>query len=172
MATITITGEKQLKRNLTRLERKVLPRAMANALNRTATEGRKQTIKEVARMEKRHPKSFRSIIRVVRRARAKIREFAIVGVFRRQDVTTARLSKPFHLKSARRGAGMYRRRIPGVARTKGRPETSSPNLPIYPGKDFVRDRRDSIAKMQCGLAMKTFYPAEVREQIKKLVAKL
>ena len=166
LTQVRLVGEKQLTRNLTALERKVLPRAKANALNRTATKARKESIAEFARQEKRKKKSFRSLLRVLKRARAKVSEQAIVGLFSRKQLASGTLSKPFTAKGK-----TYRRRIPGTRWTQGRPTTSSKNLPIYPKADEAFNRRARITRKEAASAMRRFYPGEVREQIRKLVAK-
>jgi len=165
-ASIRLVGEKQLKRNLNALERQVFPRAQANAINRTATKGRKDSITAFSRLEHRKKKAFRSIIRVTKRARAKVSELAIVTLFTRKQLAEGQLSEPFRAKGK-----TYRRRLNGRQRTKGRPQTSSPNLPIYPILDEVANRRAKITRRECAEALRQFYPGEVREQIKKLVAK-
>lgn len=165
-AVVKFEGDKRLVKNLNALEKKVLPRAEANALNRTGTKGRKDAISEIARSEHRKKKAYRSIIRLVKRARAKKSQTAIVAVFRRQDVFTGKLSEPFQ-----RNGKTYRRRIPGRAWTDDRPRTGSPNLPIYPDKDNVRDRREVITRSACKSAMTLFYPGELRAQLDKLIEK-
>jgi hypothetical protein len=161
-----LVGEKQLRRNLSALERKVLPRAKVNAINRTATRGRKDAITEFARHERRKKKSFRSILRVVQRARVKVREQAIVALFTRLHRQTTKLSPPFTAKGKE-----YRRRIPGRKWTTGRPTSSSPNLPIFPVVSETADRRAKQTRHACTAAMRDFYPVEVQAQIRNLVAK-
>lgn len=164
--TARLVGAKQLRRNLTTLERKVFPRAESNALNRTATKGRKESIAVFSRVEHRKKKAFRSLLRVVQRARARVRPQSILALFGRKERVRTQLSKPFRAKGK-----LYRRAIPGRAWTRDRPRTSPPNLPVYPLVDDVFNRRARITRKECADAMQYFFPTEVREQIKKLVTK-
>lgn len=182
VARVTLVGQRQFMATLTRLEKKILPRAKANALNRAATRGRKDAIADISRAEKRKKKAYRraatrgrkrakanalnSILRVTKRARAHVSMFAVVTLFARRQLHTGKLSKPFIAKGKE-----YRRRIPGKAWTTDRPRTSSPNLPIYPTVDTVAQRRERIMRANCEEAMKYFYPDEVRAQLDRLVRK-
>ncbi len=166
VARVTLVGQRQFMATLTRLEKKILPRAKANALNRAATRGRKDAIADISRAEKRKKKAYRSILRVTKRARARVSMYAIVTLFARRQLHTGKLSRPFIAKGKE-----YRRRIPGKAWTTDRPRTSSPNLPVYPTVDTVAQRRERIMRANCEEAMKYFYPDEVRVQLDRLVRK-
>jgi hypothetical protein len=165
--TVKWQGEREFIRTLSKLERYVLPRAQANTLNRTATRARKESIADIAKHERRKKKSFRSIIRVTKRARARISMYSMVGVFRRENLTSAKLSDPFY-----RNGIEYRRVLNGRKWTERRPRSSSPNLPVFQNRSRTRDRREQITMRERHQAMRHYYPGELRKQIDKAVASI
>lgn len=183
MAASKITGEKLLRKNLSRLERKLAPKAMANSLNRTGTKTRQQVVRDArAAGSRMKPKELRALVRMTQRARAPINLTAAVS--RDAPATRERragvpLSPPFVV--ARFGGRRFQRaeRRPsgyrGAGWSPGRPRSSSPNLPIISAEPRTADVRRVLQRslIKAGREqMIKFLPGEFRAQLAKQLVKL
>lgn len=177
-----VIGEKRLRRNLSSLERRLAPRAMANSLNRTGTKTRQQVVADARAGGSRLSASeLRRLIYVSQRARAPDR--LTTGVSRQTPVTRPRasvaLSRPFVVR--RFGGRQFRRAesfpagYSGRGWSEGRPRTSSPNLPIVATEAPRSAIRAILHRTLLAAAqnqMRRFLPGEFRIQLAKQVAKL
>lgn len=133
-----LIGDKALFKKLSKLERELAPKALALALNRTATKVRQVTVKEIAAATGRKAKDVRGDVKTRARAKAPNQLRTDVTVTDRESNhrPAVPVSRPF---SAPLKGGTFRAvralRQPasysGRGRSKGRPQSSPPNLPIY-----------------------------------------
>lgn len=179
MLDVTVTFDtRALERELTRVQRRVLPRAASLALNRSATKVRQAVVREVSRLEKRKGKVIRQEVAVARRARPDSL-LAVVRAQQSSHLVEVPLSKPFQVPIRGRERWMRRAEVTppgyrGRGRTLDRPPTSSQNLPIYPGNRSVKKTRiprAPILRQAARAVMATFMPAELERQIARLAAR-
>lgn len=182
-ATSKIKGDKALRKNLSKLERSLAPRAMANSLNRTGTKTRQQVVRDArAGGSKLKARELRALVRVAERAKAPNRLTARVArdaPAERRTRRTVPTSAPFRV--ARFGNKRFARALQeppgyrGRGRTRGRPATSPENLPLVPLEPRSSSTRRILQRTLVAAAraqMRTFLPGEFRRQLAKQVAKI
>lgn len=133
-----------MARDLSRVQRKIVPGVTSQALNRTAAKVKTLSVREIAAVKQIKQKPIRGRIRIRRASRRRLSAFitALLAGVRLADTGKARQTSSgvtvghrsvagafiATMKSGRRGA--FKRQVPGERRTRGRPSTSPPNLPI------------------------------------------
>lgn len=175
-AVAKLQGQRKLLRALSKLERQLAPRAMANALNRTATKARQQVVADARAASSRKAKDLRRWVRIARRAKAPDNLTAALTRDTPPERAAARTgptSAPFVVDSLN-GKTFVRARN-GKRRTRDRPATSPPNLPIYRvgprSKDVRRVLQRSLVKA-AEHQMKAFMPGEFRTQLARQVSRI
>lgn len=171
MPATVVRGDKELFRKLSRLERDLAPKALANSLNRTATKTRQQVVRDAVTASKRKAKDVRRYVRLGRRARAPHNLNAEIE----RDSPAAlkakgNVSQPFTV--AKLNGLRFVRQEDGVRWSAGRSRDSSPNLPIFRTKPRSRDilKRSLIAAARD--QMRLFFPAEFRKQLNTQIQKI
>jgi len=170
-AAATIRGGKEIAQKLSRLERQLAPKAIANSLNSTATKTRQQVVREAVTASKRKAKDVRRYIRFGRRARAPMNLETEVE----RDAPAAlkakgAVSQPFTVAKLN---GLRFVRLENSTRwSAGRSRNWEPNLPIYRTKPRFRDilKRSLISAAR--EQMRVFFPLEFRRQLDTQIQKL
>lgn len=176
-AVAKLQGQRALMRKLSTLERQLAPRAMAGALNRTATKARQQVVSDARQANPgRKAKDLRRWVRVAQRAKAPDRLAAMLA--RDTPPTSAparrgRTSAPFRVDAL--SGKTFVRDENGKRRSRGRPQSSPPNLPIYRVGPRSRDVRRVLQRSLFKAAqqqMTTFLPGEFRRQLARQVSRI
>lgn len=170
-----------LERRLRAVKASAIPRASAQALNRTADRARSRTAREVARVKAVPVRLLKNRIAVFKASPRDLRSSVWVGLKKAiaiEDLPGARLVSQGkfagHLKAGRLAVkvfearmpsgkrGLFVRKLPGVRRSAGRPITSSPNLPIERPALRLSPEAQTIAEREGLAASREFLPVELR----------
>ncbi|MBX9606413.1 MAG: phage tail protein [Gammaproteobacteria bacterium] len=180
-----------LERKLSSLKRAAVPRATAQALNRTADRARTETVRELARVKALPSRFLRRRVTVYRASVKALGASLWIGLKKAipiealpgaRLVTQGKLAG--HLKAGRLAVkvfqatmpsgkrGLYTRKLPSVRRSRGRPVTSSPNLPIdHPSVSLAPEAQD-IAARAGARAAREVLPRELRRLFNRELDKL
>lgn len=170
-----------LERKLRALKAAAVPRSTAQALNRTADSARTGTARELSRVKGVPVRVLKRRITAWHAKPSRLQSSVWVGLKKHIPVESlpgARLVTQGkfsgHLKAGRLAVkafqatmpngkrGSYVRKLPGVRRTRGRPVTSSPNLPIEHPVIRLAPEAQEIARREGERAARDVLPRELR----------
>ena len=184
---------RRLEKKLAKLSKTAVPRAEARALNTTAARARTQVARKVAQAKRVPVKVVRGRVRVFKASARKPVRTAVLWLGLKvsilvENLPGARLvqqgkhagslragritTKPFTARMPNGKRLLVVRVTPGQRRTRGRPATSSPNLPIERPQIRLMPEAQPILEDEARQAMRTIFPKEYRRLLTASVNKL